>query len=163
LYAAAQPRVFAYIFTLVGDWNDSEEILQETSLALWQSFDDFQPGTNFRAWACKIAFYQVLSYRKRKKRTPFPMGQGVMEAVAEETDDLTDVLDEQLLALSRCVNKLQERDRSLLDHFYGMGVSATRIAAQFGRPVGTITKSLTRIRRTLFACVERTLATEEQG
>lgn len=163
LYAASQPHVFAYIYTLLPDWNDAEEVLQETSLALWRSFDQFEQGTNFKAWACKTAFYQVLSFRKRRKRTPALLGMETVEAVAHETAEMADSLDDQLRALSSCINGLKAHDRSLLDRFYGLGLPTRTIAGQLGRPVGTITKALTRIRRMLFACIERTLAVEEQG
>ena len=163
LFAATQPHLFAYIYTLLPNWNDAEEVLQETSLVLWRSFSEYEQGTNFKAWACKTAFYQVLSFRKRQKRKPVLMSREVVEAVAEESADLTDLLDEQLRALAGCINKLQPRDRNLLDRFYGLGISVKLIAEQLERPVGTITKSLTRVRRTLFACIEQTLAMEKQG
>ncbi len=163
LFTASQPYLFAYIYTLLPDWNDAEEVLQETSLALWRSFDEFDQGTNFKAWACKVAFYQVLSFRKRRKRTPVPISREAIEAVADETVELAQSLDDQLRALAGCVNRLGPRDRTLLDRFYGLGLPVKTIAEQLGRPVGTITKALTRIRRMLFACIERSLAMEKQG
>lgn len=163
LFTASQPYLFAYIYTLLPDWNDAEEVLQETSLTLWESFEKFEQGTNFRAWACKIAFYQVLSFRKRRGRTPVPIGREAIEAVANETVELAQSLDDQLRALSACVKRLKPRDRTLLDRFYGLGLPVKTIAEQLGRPVGTITKALTRIRRMLFACIERSLAMEKQG
>jgi RNA polymerase sigma-70 factor, ECF subfamily len=161
LFTAAQPHVFAYIFTLLPNWNDAEEVLQETSLTLWRSFGEFQEGTNFRAWACKTAYYQVLSLRKRRKRAPVLISPEAVEVVAEEIAEMAGTLDDQLRALSGCVGKLRPDDRSVLDRFYGSGLPVKRIAEELGRPVGTITKTLTRIRRALFACIERTLATEE--
>lgn len=158
LYAAAQPQLFAYIYTLLPDWNDAEEVLQETSLALWRSFGKFRPGSNFKAWACKTAFYQVLSFRKRRDLTPVLVSHDVVEAVAKEAADMSGSLDDQLRALSGCIKKLKAGDKHLLDRFYGSGLSVKMIAGEFGHPVGTVTKSLTRIRRTLFACIERALA-----
>ena len=44
-------QVLAYINALVLDWNDADDLFQETCLVLWQKFDEFRPGTNFLAWA----------------------------------------------------------------------------------------------------------------
>ena len=161
LFLAHQAYLFSYIFTLLPDWSDAEDVLQETSIVLWRNFGEFQPGTNFRAWASKTAFYQVLSFRKRRKKVPFSLSEEAIEALSEESNELSDLMDERFQALRRCVKKLRSRDRDLLDHFYGENTPVKALAEKFGRPVGTITKSLTRIRRTLFNCVQQAVAMED--
>ena len=51
-----QRRIFSYIYTLVPDRYDAEDLLQETSLVICEKFDEFKPGTDFVAWACQIAY-----------------------------------------------------------------------------------------------------------
>ena len=34
---------------------EADDLFQETSSVLWQKFDQFQPGTDFYAWACRTA------------------------------------------------------------------------------------------------------------
>lgn len=161
LFLANQAYLFSFIFTMLPDWSDAEDVLQETSIILWRNFGEFQPGTNFRAWACKTAYYQVLSFRKRRKRMPFSLSKESIEALSEESDELSDLLDDRFQALGKCVEKLKSRDKDLLRHFYGTSTPVKVLAEQFGRSVGTITKSLTRIRRALFECVERAVAMED--
>lgn len=50
-----QRQIFAYIYTLVPDRHDAEDLLQETSLVICEKFDEFRPGSDFVAWACQIA------------------------------------------------------------------------------------------------------------
>src|SRR5262249_34859663 len=57
-----------YVMSLVPNRNDAEDILQQTNLVLWREFHQFEPGTNFTAWACRVAFNQVLAWRKRRQR-----------------------------------------------------------------------------------------------
>ena len=64
-----QRRVYGYILTMVVNWNDADEILQETNLRLWEEFDRFEPGTDFAAWAIRVAYYQVLTWRKKRDRS----------------------------------------------------------------------------------------------
>lgn len=160
LFAAHQPQIFGYILSLLPHWDDAQEVLQETSVVLWKSFGSFVPGTNFRAWACQTAFHQVLTFRKRQKRVPMPLDDEFLEAVSHESQSLADSLQDQLRALSQCIEKLRPRDAELLRRCYQPGASTRKVANELGRPAGTIYKSLTRIRRTLFACIERTLHVE---
>ncbi len=130
---------------------------------LWRAFGEFQPGTDFRAWACKTAFHQVLSFRKRQKRVPIPLSEAFVDTVAAELAEMDKTLDHRLQALAACVEKLPRRARELLRRCYQSGLATKQVAAELERPAGTIYKELTRIRRGLFACVERTLASEERA
>src|SRR5687767_8306659 len=68
LLSQNQRRLLLYVLTLVPRLNDAEEVVQETNLVLWRDYANFQPGTNFVAWAFKVAFFQVLAWRKKKQR-----------------------------------------------------------------------------------------------
>ena len=63
LFTHHQRHVYGYIRGLVPSLVEAEEVLQQTNLLLWEKFDQFQPGTNFRAWACKVAYLTVLKHR----------------------------------------------------------------------------------------------------
>ena len=60
-----QRRIFGYIYTLVPDRHDAEDILQETSVVVCEKFEQFQPGTDFVAWACQIAYWEVRRARQK--------------------------------------------------------------------------------------------------
>ena len=40
-----QRRIFGYLYTLVPDRHDAEDLLQETSLVICEKFHEFRPGT----------------------------------------------------------------------------------------------------------------------
>lgn len=61
-------RLNACVFSLVHNWADAEDILQEVAVDLWRRFAEYDPSRDFGAWACTVAYYQVLSYRKKKGR-----------------------------------------------------------------------------------------------
>src|SRR5262249_60170832 len=79
-----QRRLFLYVMNLVPNWTDAEEIIQETNLVLWREFGRFQLGTNFTAWACKVALHQVLAWRKRQRRDRLEVSPAFLEAGAAE-------------------------------------------------------------------------------
>ena len=51
--------LFSYIYTAVRDFDVAEEVFQEVSVAVCESYESFEPGTNFRAWAREIARRRV--------------------------------------------------------------------------------------------------------
>ncbi len=101
-----QRRIFLYVMSLVPDWNDAEEIIQETNLVLWREFDKFQLGTNFTAWACKVALHQVMAWRKRVRRDRLQFSPAFLEAVADEAASSTEALEERSQQLAHCIDRL---------------------------------------------------------
>jgi RNA polymerase sigma-70 factor (ECF subfamily) len=153
-----QFRLYSFIFLLVPNQADADDLMQETSMALWEMFDRFQPGGDFTAWACSIARYRVLKYLERKRNSPLLMGKEVLERVARETLARSDELEARRKALSICVGKLVPRDRELLEKIYDpINRTLKQAAEKLGRPVNTIYKAVSRIHRLLYACVRRTL------
>jgi RNA polymerase sigma-70 factor (ECF subfamily) len=155
-----QRRIFLYVMSLVPDSNEAEEIVQETNLVLWREFDRFQPGTNFAAWACKVAFHQVLAWRKRRQRDRLAFTPAFLEAVAAEADAEADRLEQRWQALSRCIEKLPPAQRDLVQRRYSAGGAVEDIARDLGRTVDAVYRALSRIRHVLHDCVTRSL---EQG
>lgn len=155
-----QRRLFLYVLSLVPRWNDAEEIIQETNLVLWREFGQFQPGTNFTAWACKVAFHQVLAWRKRRQRDRLEFSPAFLEAVADEMTSAADVLDERAHALAGCIDRLPPGQRDLLRLRYTDGLAIEAIARRVDRSVEAVYRALSRIRQALHQCVSRRLAKE---
>jgi RNA polymerase sigma-70 factor (ECF subfamily) len=140
--------------------NDASDVLQETSMVLWRKFDSFELGTNFFAWASKIARLQVMKYRDRQSRSARLFDTNLLEMIAVEASDEQFLRIMPLQALESCVGKLSEPDRSLIRRRYQPGTSVQELAAEIGRTANSLSKTLGRIRRGLLECVDRTLARE---
>jgi RNA polymerase sigma-70 factor (ECF subfamily) len=158
LLAQSQRRIFLFVMSMVPNWNEAEEIIQETNLLLWREFDHFQPGTNFAAWACQIALNQVLAWRKRQQRDRVRFSPAFLEAVAEEATAEADWLEDRSRALAHCIEKLPERHRLLLRCRYNEGQTIDSIGRELGRSADAIYRTLSRIRHTLYKCVTESLA-----
>ena len=155
-----QRRLFLYVMTLVPCWNDAEEIIQETNLVLWREFDQFRPGTNFAAWACKVALHRVLAWRKRRQRDRLEFSDAFLGAVGGEADAAADHLEERSRQLDRCIDRLPPGHRELLSLRYSENCAIDAIAGRLGRSADAVYRALSRIRRALHDCVTRALASE---
>lgn len=160
LYSSNYPRLQFYVTALLPTANDASDVLQETSMVLWRKFDSFELGTNFFAWACKIARFQVMKYRERQGRSARLFDTSLLEKLAAEAGDEGVVGGLPLQALENCLGKLSEIDRSLIRRRYQPGTTVQQLAADVGRTANSLSKSLGRIRRTLLECIDRTLAPE---
>ena len=49
----ARRRLNGYVLSLVHNWIDADDIVQDVAVRLWQRFDDFMPDADFGAWACR--------------------------------------------------------------------------------------------------------------
>ena len=65
-----QPRLYAYIMTLVLDPHEADDVLQQANLVMWEKLDEFLACENFDALACRVAYFQVLAYRRDRRGSP---------------------------------------------------------------------------------------------
>ncbi|MCZ2340805.1 MAG: sigma-70 family RNA polymerase sigma factor [Bacteroidales bacterium] len=158
LLARNQQRLFVYVRTLVPRPDDAEEVLQNTNLVLWREFHTFTPGTNFAAWACRVALHQVLAWRKKRQRDRLQFSEEFMLAIAQEVEDHSDVLEDRSHALMQCLDKLPPAQREIIRLRYAEGGSIDTVAEHAGRTVEATYRALSRIRQTLHECVSRALA-----
>ena len=163
LYVANERRICGFIFTLIHDWSATEDILQETAQIMWSKFDQFERGTDFVAWALRIARYQVMDYWKRQdSRTSFD--KKLIEELAQQAQDhIGRREDRRHEALKRCLEKLSKRDRHLIEMRYALDTTIQNIADRLGWHTKSVYRSLKRIRWQLFHCVRRTFALEKHG
>ncbi len=158
-----QRQIFAYIFTLVPDRHDAEDLLQETSLVVCEKFHEFTPGSDFVAWACQIAWWRVRYSRQKFARSKVVFDDDVLEAVARTAGTMREELDERHEALGECLQKLPARDRELILTRYEPGSGVAEAARRTGRSMDAAYKALNRLRKLLHDCVTNRLGTEAGG
>ena len=65
-----QRDIFAAALRLTGNYADAEDLAQEAFLKAYTAFDQFQLGTNFRAWLLRILTNTHINRYRRTKRSP---------------------------------------------------------------------------------------------
>jgi RNA polymerase sigma-70 factor (ECF subfamily) len=155
-----QRRIFSYIYTLVPNRYDAEDLLQETSVVICEKFDSFKDGTDFPAWACQIAYWRIRYSRQKYARSKVVFNQEILDAVAQTTGMMVEEMDVRHEALAHCLQKLHARDRELLLTRYEPGCGVPEAARRTGRSMDAAYKALARLRKLLFDCVTHQLSTE---
>lgn len=144
-----------YVYSLVPRSADADDILQQTKMILWRCFDQFEPGTNFLAWARKTAFHQILTYRRQTKREHLPLSEETLDALHNEVARLSDSGDERREALRTCLSKLPKEHRQLVMLRYFEDMEIDGIAEQVRSTVAAVYRALSRVRFTLLECIQK--------
>ena len=69
LFLQNERRLYAYILTLLPHRADVDDVLQDASLVMWDKFDEQHPPNDFTAWGCRIAYFKVLDFYKKRQRS----------------------------------------------------------------------------------------------
>jgi RNA polymerase sigma-70 factor (ECF subfamily) len=159
LIAAHQKMLTGYIRTLVFDPAATDDILQETNLVLWQKAGEFERGTNFVAWACRIAYHRVRAYwRDQSRERTYAMDPALLANIAAEAAHHAEQMEARIEALRGCLAKLTQEQQRLMAMRYAPGGSVSGMASSSGRSAASLSVTLTRIRKRLIDCVNFTLA-----
>lgn len=160
LFQQNERKLYGYILSLVPSITATDEICQETSLRLWEQFDQFDPKTSFGAWACTVAYYQVLKFRKMQKRERLRFDSKLLDHLAERAAVRREELAVQQSYLIDCLARINEFKRQVLRLYYRFGMTANVVAEKLGRSAAAVEKTLVRTRRDLQGCIEAAMRRE---
>lgn len=158
LFEADKNRLYAYIYAYVLDYSAADDIFQETSMTLWREFQKFESGSNFSKWANGIAFNRVRTFRQNQKKYKL----GIDDDIVQELADVVAASDNDATAapskwwrLTHCSKRLSAPLKRIYQAFYIEELKAQEIADNSGRSIHAIRKSIHKLRKVLFDCVEQ--------
>lgn len=155
-------RAYGTAYHLTRSTHDAEDLVQEAALSAFRHFDQFEPGTNFKAWFMRIltnAFFA--NYRKRKRRpqtTSLEDAQplhllfasqaaGLLEHHKDPAARIVEKLGEE--RVSEAIAALPEEFRVVCTLYFMNDAPYQEIAEMLDCPVGTVRSRLHRGRRML--------------
>lgn len=153
-FARHSPRVYSYILSLVANVDDADEVYQDTSTTAWEKFATYEPGSNFGAWICKIAYYRAMQLHDKRTGDPHVFDAELLDLISRSHERESDLLVARRKALTLCVQELPEPNRDLLQRRY-TGATAEQLAQSIGKSPNAVYKTLYRLHRVLHECIDR--------
>lgn len=148
----AAPFLRAFGRTLCHDVEQAEDLAQEALLKAWQNRDQFQPGTNLRAWLATILRNRFYSMGRRRKWQA-DYDPETIERTLVAPDDAEAIV--ELEDVRRALAMLPDFQREALILVGAGGMSYDEVAQIAGCPLGTVKSRVRRARDELQAILFR--------
>ncbi|MEM8954626.1 MAG: sigma-70 family RNA polymerase sigma factor [Verrucomicrobiota bacterium] len=153
-FAHHEPDLRRFIRSLLPTATDADEVLQQTAIVSWRKFDQYDPDTNFIKWACVIARFEALAYRRKMARDRLVFNEDILNLMADEGAEELPARQAEHDALESCLNEMPEKQRRLLTLAYTPGVKINELAKEAGASAASFYMRLSRLRRGLAKCIE---------
>jgi RNA polymerase sigma-70 factor (ECF subfamily) len=156
LWTKHQPIVSAFVSSIVRDFRDRDDVLQEIALAVVESFDSYDSSRPFIAWAFGIARNQIGLYLRQRQRNRLVFDDQTVAHLAQAFVDLNpDPSPTRYDHLQDCLGTLEARARKICQLRYEQDMKPAEIGNHLGMTPNTVAKALQRIRESLAACIRR--------
>jgi len=139
----AAPFLRAFARTLCHDVEQAEDLTQEALLKAWQCREQFQAGTNLRAWLATILRNRFYSLGRRRKWHA-DYDQEIIERTLVAPDDPEAIV--ELEDVRRALAMLPDFQREALILVGAGGMSYEEVAQIAGCPLGTVKSRVRRAR-----------------
>jgi len=150
LYRRHAHVVLAQIRLAVGEPGLSEEILQDTMLAVWRGASSFRGVSQVRSWIIAIALRQARD-RRRRRRVAVVADESVLsgQAAADPGPEAQVLERAELAVVAQAIRSLSPVHREVLGLVFGADLTLADAAAVLGVPVGTVKSRLAAARAAL--------------
>tara|TARA_B110000495_G_scaffold196836_1_gene206235 strand:- start:4025 stop:4567 length:543 start_codon:yes stop_codon:yes gene_type:complete len=156
-----QSEIFRYVFSLVPNHTDAEDLFQDAIAVICQKFEEFDTDTNFPAWPFKIAYWEVRRARQKHARSKLLFNDEALAAIAAASESRNDEIGmNRQEALTQCLGQLNKRDRRMVLVRYQQDGGVERASEDSGRSVTATYKALSRVRKALQQCINHRIQFE---
>ena len=141
--------VMATALGILQDHHAAQDVAQEALVSAYQQLGSLRDGARFGRWVLSIVGHRARRVARQRAKLPHvsvPLDSPLLGVTTVGGNGRSDELLEELF---RAVSRLPERQRRIVLLRYFDGLSVREVAEATGRPVGTVTKYLSRAHRRL--------------
>ncbi len=148
-------HLFSFLHLLRVPETELEDVAQDTAVRLYRSLSEYDPAQPFLPFLRGVARHAAADFwrsRHREARRLTAFQAFVVRQAGEETGERH--LNVQKARLLHCLGRLQPKQREIVTLRYDRGLDSGGIARELGQSAVAVRQALSRIRRTLRACVQ---------
>jgi RNA polymerase sigma factor (sigma-70 family) len=165
LYNRIRPGLYNYIFQVVKDHDDTENLISYVMSTVYNKIDTYDPKWHISTWIYRIAYTSAcmeLRYRKARKTTNMSVlemseNKNLLSKIEfESMDSYKDVLeiaeekaeaDENQLRLRKLVSQLPDEYRVVIEEKFFNDLKYEEIAQKLDIPLHTVKNRISRGKR----------------
>ena len=160
LWTQAQPKVSAFVTAVVRNFNDRDDLIQDIAVAVFESFDAYDPERPFIQWAMGVARNQFRTYLRTRQKERNVFDLDTVKALETAFAKLPKTEAIELDFLRDCLQQLDSKGRRLCEMRYQKDLKPAAISESLNVPGTAVRKALQRIREQLRTCIELKASTE---
>lgn len=159
---ACRVELMAYARSLTGSYSSADDVVQEAMLVVTRKYDQFEEGTSMIAWCRSIVRIEVLRLRQRQQRDNSLVRRLLDDSIGAAFDEYQatprgDDAESWREALERCLQRIPEAGRRVLDARFVDELGYQQIGEHVGMSLEAVRKSLFRVKKQVRACVESSM------
>lgn len=139
LFREFSPRIRAYLIKMTRDVQASEDLMQETMLAIWRKAGQYDPARGpASAWIYTIARNIWIDSWRRQRRPAIDPDDPALSAEPEPDAPKRMEVQQDREAVLRAMEKLPPEQVDIIRLSFFEEASHSTIAARLGLPIGTV-------------------------
>jgi RNA polymerase sigma-70 factor (ECF subfamily) len=157
---AQEPLLLGFLRAIVGSRQVAEDCFQDLVVLVLRKHAEIPNAEALPGWARRAARFLALKALEKRARERPTMDEELIALIDTAWDDEAGVRaapDPYLAALGACRARLPPHARELIALRYEQGIAGEEIAARLGRPLNTVYVTISRLHRTLEACIRARL------
>lgn len=153
-----QKKLFSYIYRLVGNKEEAEDILQNVFVKAYRNIKSFDVERKFSSWIYRIAHNEAINFLKRRNKRKFISWEDIVtskdkiETKSEERSPIELwIREESRLEVQKALAELPEKYQKVLQLRYFSDKSYAQIGKIIKSPVNTVGTLINRAKKKLMA------------
>lgn len=152
-----QRKLLPYLQHLIGRNDETEDLLQDVFVKVFEHLDAFDVKRKFSPWIYRIAHNEAVNYLKKKNYRRLVAWEDIVNAkegivALDESDSSEEIQmrEETRIEIRKALNTLPKKYREILQLRYYLDKSYSEISKFLGKPENTVASMLSRAKKKLF-------------
>lgn len=152
--------MIAYALSIVHRKDIAEDLVQDAFITAYENLYKFDTSRDFGKWVRGIIRNKYLEWIRKQQRA-FTIKKEIIDAIDQQYNEWDSAMDDDkkdiFIALSHCLDSLEDIARKITDFFYVEKKSCTQISVHLNMTEVLVRKRLQRIRENLADCIQSKL------